>query len=107
MNLKTEPQFTGIEAVPQACPRERCGQPVAVYFPIDPTAPGTWSCVSGHGGVLNKKPDLERRQVPENKSGMCRRCGVRPVPPKRVRGGFRGHYCTECIDEGRSDWGER
>ena len=92
--------FIGTPAAPAACLRERCGQQVTVHIPADPKEPVTWSCLVGHGGVVNAKPEL-RTDPAKIPKGTCQRCAVRPVPAKRRRGGFRGGYCDECIEEGR------
>ncbi len=92
--------FVGTEAVPETCPRERCGKPVASHFSADPREPGTWSCTAGHGGVLNARPEVppEPGEIPK---GICRRCHQRPVTAKSGRGGGRGIFCDPCILEGR------
>lgn len=98
--MKIEPQFVGMTEPPTACPRERCGQPVTIHGTADPDAPITWSCVVGHGGVVNATPVL--RQSPNTiPKWMCQRCAKAPVPEKRKRGGLRGRYCDACVDEGR------
>ena len=97
-------RFVGTMTVPERCPRERCGQPVSTSFPLDHQAPGTWSCSAGHGGVLNTPPDTLVPDPPVP-TGLCRRCRLNQIPSKRVRGGHRGHFCTDCIEEGRREFG--
>ncbi len=99
---KPQPEmlFVGTPAPPTVCLRERCGQPVTIHRSSDLMAPATWSCVVGHGGVVNVKPEIrqEPNQIPK---GTCQRCGIAPVPAKRRRGGVRGGYCDDCIEQGR------
>lgn len=97
---KPELAFIGTPTAPSACPRERCGQMVTIHSQADPTAPITWSCAVGHGGVVNSRPAVREAPTAIPK-GICQRCGSAPVPEKRRRGGFRGGYCNSCIEEGR------
>ncbi len=92
--------FAGRLTVPETCPRERCGRAVMTSFSADPREPGTWSCVAGHGGVLNMRPEVppDPRQIPK---GICHRCGSHPVTKRPGRGGGRGIFCDPCIAEGR------
>ena len=89
-------EFVGMPDVPTVCPRERCGAAVQMHWTSDPLAPPTWSCVVGHGGVINTKPVIRvgANQIPK---GTCQRCGNAPVPKKTRRGGFPGVYCEACI----------
>lgn len=92
--------FVGTPAPPTVCLRERCGQQVTIHGTADPKEPITWSCLVGHGGVVNAKPEL-RTDPTKIPRGICQRCGTEPIPMKRQRGGSRGRYCTECIEQGR------
>jgi len=92
------PAFVGLPAVPEICPRARCGQMVQVHRAMDPLEPVMWSCPVGHGGVVNTRP-LEPAVLPQVEQGICRKCEVNPVPKTKIHGGrHRGTYCQECID---------
>ena len=92
--------FAGTPRAPAMCPRDRCGALVQIHWASDPLAPPTWSCVVGHGGVINDKPVIRVGSNPIPK-GTCQRCGLAPVPKKIRRGGFTGVYCEACIRVGR------
>ena len=94
-------RFVGTLVIPDSCPRDRCGRLVTVSYPLDPQAPGTWSCTVGHGGALNRSPQAADLPSAKPAAGICRRCGVNPIPEKRQRGGHRGFFCTDCIEDGR------
>lgn len=99
-NPRPQPTFIGMPEPPKVCPRDRCGQQVALYVSVDPQEPITWACVVGHGGVVNVPPLLRQPPLTIPK-GICQRCATAPVPEKRRRGGYRGGYCDACIEEGR------